>query len=326
MFRSDPINACEAIDRAVTIDLPGYGLIPKLYSAAREKSTDPLAYSAGKALGEAIRTKNRISVITGFPVLSPFSFPGKPAVHSDGPVGVAALLAVLVGKFSLDVNVITDSNLSTIIKTSFQDPKGTGWTSKVSVIELPPNRDVTPQCEEILSSFHPSLILGSEKPGHNRAGEYHTAGGKSLTPYISRSDVIFNLAKGRNIPTIAIGDLGNDAGMGNIEDGIRKAIPSEAFCNCPCKSGIISNVTCDHLVVGTMCDWGLYGLLACIAIEFRDLSIVPTRAEMMQVMKSFATASQLSDEKELMTDGIPFEYSVSCLETLRGIVQAQLMN
>jgi hypothetical protein len=324
LFKHGVLNAYDAIDKAVTIDLPSYGIIPKLYEAAKSKAEKPLCYSAGNVLAKCAQSNQEILLVTGFPVPSPFSTSEKPAVHSDGPVGVAFLSKVLVHDLHLEIMLLTDEGVGRVIRHCLQDSLGRETAEKVPIVELQNNRDVTKECQDILVSYDPGIVLASEKPGRNRVGEYHTATGKSLTAYLSRCDSIFDIAKERGIPTVAVGDLGNDVGMGNIAGEISELIPSESVCNCPCRSGIISTVKCDNLVVGTMCDWGVYGILAYLAIEFRNPSFVPESDQVKNIMKSFASYSGLESYLDLLTDGIPPDYTTSCLETLRGIVQSQV--
>jgi D-glutamate cyclase len=323
LFKHDAPNAYEAIDSAITIDLPSYGIIPKLYQAARSKSEKPLCHRAASVLVDCVRNQRDIIIVTGFPVPSPFSPKEKPAVHSDGPMGVAFLSKALVQDLNLKVTLLTDEGVGKVLHRCIQASSGADMADRIPVVEFQTNRDITNECRRILSSKNPGIVIVSEKPGRNKVGEYHTATGKNLTSYISYCDSILDFAKEVGMPTVAVGDLGNDAGMGNIADEIVKLIPSENVCSCPCKSGIISTVACDNLVVGTMCDWGIYGILACVAIDLKNPTIVPEAKEVKRVMSSFASFSGVSFN-ELLTDGISPEYATSCLETLRGIVQSQM--
>ncbi len=290
---------------------------------ARNQDELPLCYSAGKAIEEVVRRKAPVLLLTGFPVPSPFS-KEKPAVHSDGPVGIASMIRRLTGKFGLEAIVVTDLGLGPIMKSSIVGGMAGDFDeSRITILELPKDRDVKDQCSDILSLHSPGIIIASEKPGRNSVGEYHTAFGKRLTSFVSWSDSLFEVAREMRTPTVAVADLGNDVGMGNIQDVIGSVIPSEMVCACPCKSGIITSISCDHLVVSTMCDWGVYGILTYLAITFSDFSLVPKPSEMIQIMSSFAKTSNLSDVDELMTDGIPLEYTGSCLSILSGIAKSQ---
>lgn len=68
-----------------------------------------MSYSAGLAIFEALNNRQNILMITGFPVPSPFSLQGKPAIHSDGPIGIVCLLKALALKGSPNVTVLTDN-------------------------------------------------------------------------------------------------------------------------------------------------------------------------------------------------------------------------
>ena len=74
---------------------------------------------------------------------------------------------------------------------------------------------------------------------------------------------------------IAIGDLGNEIGMGAIADHIKKYIPFTApgECACGCGGGILAASRADHVITATCSDWGCYGLIAALAYLKRDMEI-----------------------------------------------------
>jgi thiamine pyrophosphate-dependent acetolactate synthase large subunit-like protein len=65
--------------------------------------------------------------------------------------------------------------------------------------------------------------------------------------------------------TVGIGDGGNEIGMGNIYDTVRKVVPYGDQCKCPAKCGIADSTLVDVTVVATVSNWGAYGIEACLA-------------------------------------------------------------
>jgi hypothetical protein len=83
--------------------------------------------------------------------------------------------------------------------------------------------------------------------------------GISIAEHTAPLDCLFELAQ---VPTVAIGDGGNEIGMGNLAAEIREKLAIE-----PCR------VTVDYLIIATVSNWGALGLCAC-------LGAVPTAEEL----------------------------------------------
>lgn len=106
----------------------------------------------------------------------------------------------------------------------------------------------------ILEELNPTLLISVERCGRNIHGDYANMRGISIADHNARVDYLFELASRRNIPTIGIGDGGNEIGMGNL----RKVISSKLSLT-PCE------IPVDHLVIATVSNWGAYGLCAYLA-------------------------------------------------------------
>ena len=65
--------------------------------------------------------------------------------------------------------------------------------------------------------------------------------GKDITNLEAKADILFEKLKEKGVLNIAIGDLGNELGMGTLKDHLEKYIPRAAkgSCDCPCKGGLI---------------------------------------------------------------------------------------
>jgi hypothetical protein len=314
-------NACAAIDSQITVDVHVQGVIPKIFQAARRQSKFPLTLNAGEKLRSAGASQgSTIFLLTGFPV--PYPFAKKPnEVHSDGPVGIASLAAALVGRYNARVFVITDEGLEEIVRGCLDASFGSrSISNSTQVIALPKNVNLDRECDQLIRDHKPNLLISSEKPGRNSKGEFHSIAGLRLTQYVSQADKLFDFAAEKKISTIAIGDVGNEIGMRSIESGVTQALPRGGACSCPCNGSIVSGSNADAILLGTMSDWGVYGLMAWMGLEQKDPSVLPDSDELVTILNAFARNSNLKDWTQLMTDDISMPCTVSCLEILKHII------
>ena len=63
-----------------------------------------------------------------------------------------------------------------------------------------------------------------------------------MTALEAKSDVLWNELRARGVPNVAIGDLGNEIGMGTIGEHIKKYVPFTAPGECQdgCCGGILA--------------------------------------------------------------------------------------
>jgi hypothetical protein len=90
----------------------------------------------------------------------------------------------------------------------------------------------------------------------------------------ARMDYLFIESHSRGIPTIGIGDGGNEIGMGVVKEAVRQSIPYGKECQCPCKGGIACVTQTDILVTTTVSNWGCYGIVSALAIKLRNPQIL----------------------------------------------------
>ena len=151
----------------------------------------------------------------------------------------------------------------------------------------------------------PKAVISNEAPGANCCGEYHNAVGVNCTELEAKMDVLFRMAKEKGIWNMAIGDLGNEIGMGAIREHILKYIPyaGAGECSCGCGGGILADSAADHIITATVSDWGCYGLLAATAYLKGDISIMHTEEMEESVLKA-ASQNGLVDMTGSLLPGI----------------------
>ena len=157
--------------------------------------------------------------------------------ETDGPVGTV-FLAKALKKLGYRPVILTDD-----FCRGFFDGEG------VEVIYMPFDADLD-WCMETLGSFTPVGLISIERCGENTERDYANMRGVSITDKTAAADLFFRIALGI-VPTIGVGDGGNEIGMGNVADIIEEKLSLK-----PCV------VTVDNLVIATVSNWGAYAIIA----------------------------------------------------------------
>ena len=200
------------------------------------------ALRAARALVRA-RT---VLITTGFIVSD-----GMP--ETDGPPG-AAVLGRALRRLGARVRYTTDAAALPVLAAALK------------AVDEPddafPYPDGAGAAADVLARERPTHLVAIERPGRGRGGDYLNMRGVSVTPWNRPIDNMFLLARRkrtrRGVPaTIAIGDGGNEIGMGNL----RAALGRQGAL----MARIASVVRVDHLVVAGVSNWGAYGIVAQLA-------------------------------------------------------------
>ncbi|EID85691.1 hypothetical protein MSI_05100 [Treponema sp. JC4] len=105
-------------------------------------------------------------------------------------------------------------------------------------------------CRKVLEKYKPVGLISIERCGKNSNRDYANMRGVSIAEKTARVDLLFEQAFGK-IPTIGVGDGGNEIGMGNVASLI-----AEKLSLVPCV------VKTDLLVIATVSNWGAYAITA----------------------------------------------------------------
>ncbi|MDJ0990636.1 MAG: DUF4392 domain-containing protein [Desulfobacterales bacterium] len=219
---------------------------------------------------------------TGFPVNGSF--------ETDGPIGALALSRVLE-HLCCEPVFVCGPPLAGILKQSRRtfeipilDPKGT-----------------LPWVEQALRRYRPALIVSVERPGMAADGRYYNMRGQDISDATMKFDLFFEKAA---CPTIAFGDGGNEVGMGNI-GGLQPALPITP-----------SQTRCDELIVATVSNWGVYGVIAELSrMVGEDLFRLFDPDQIAAHLVSNGSLDGVTWEPRPSEDGFP-------LDVGRGIIQA----
>lgn len=187
---------------------------------------------------ETLERARKVFLVTGFFV------PAVNAPETDGPPG-AVVLARALGHLGKAARTITDPpNL-----------KALEACCSVTGIEAPLS---AASGEEVLSRG-PDALVFVERLGAAGDGRYYNMRGEDITAWTAPLDRAAELALEKGIPVIAIGDGGNEAGMGCFQGDLEKLLPSFAACLCRVKADVAFPVDVSN--------WGAYALAAMLSVR-----------------------------------------------------------
>jgi hypothetical protein len=188
-------------------------------------------------------------VATGFYILSAH------APETDGPPGAIAIAKAL-DALGFDVFLVSDRHTAPLLAID-------GFR-KHEVIEFPITDHKTSRkiARNILFELQPDVTISIERCGMNAAGKHLNMRGKDISPYTAKVDYLFLDQEN----TIGIGDGGNEIGMGNLTEEVKK-IPS--LVPDPATTPV------NKLVIASVSNWGGYGLVAALS-ELTQRDLMPT--------------------------------------------------
>ena len=322
------LNIGQNLDDLMNLDPRGYGVCRILYKGAREKCKLPLTMNAALHLKKVLRPGSLVYIFTGF-VLPTHQKP-----ETDGIVSAILLARALARGFSAvpvlvcpEECIAAARNMAPVAGLHAYDTIGEALAYPAALALVPFTKDsgkAKDQAEELLNRHSPVAGISVEHPGANDLGVYHNAIGKNVTALEDKSDVLFELMHKRKILTIAIGDLGNEMGLGSLMKHIQKHIPYAApgACACGCGGGICARTRAGHVITATVSDWGCYGLMAALAFLLKDMSIMHD-GDMEREMLLSATRNGMVDMNGWLIpaiDGFELKMHVLLVELMRECI------
>jgi hypothetical protein len=231
------------------------------------RKTQELITANHGGLGEsakALSTAKGVGLITGF-----FVPRGEVAApETDGPVGTA-LLAAALAACGVPARIAVDTPCAEAVRVAVEAAGG-----GVAVDEVGVNDQAG--IDRLLQVWRQSGVshaIAIERCGRSADGRPRNMRGVDVSPWTAPLDDLF---LGGPWAKLAVGDGGNEIGMGKLPAGlIARTVPNGAEIACI--------TSCDHLVVAGVSNWGAYGLLAALAV---------LRADWRPIIAKFLTAER----------------------------------
>ena len=162
--------------------------------------------------------------------------------ETDGPAGTV-VLAKALKKLGWEPVIVTDSAYAVLFTIR-------------NIAVVPVDVDFTrDDFRNIITRYRPVGMISVERCGINVRDDYENMRGESIREHNSPIDLLFELAPEYSVRTVAVGDGGNEIGMGCMADVIQKELSLV-----PCR------VTVDRLVIASVSNWGAYGITAYLSI------------------------------------------------------------
>ena len=150
-------------------------------------------------------------------------------------------------------------------------------------------------------------------------GTYHNMLGQDYTEGRARIDYVVHEATNRHIPTIGVGDGGNEIGMGAIAEAVHKYVPhGQILC---------AKTATDVLLPAGVSNWGCYAIQAALALLTGKAELAHTGAMEKRLIEAAANAGLVDGNTgkcEPTVDGMPLEVHMGIVDLLAAAMQRGL--
>ena len=217
--------------------------------------------------------------------------------ETDGPAGTVAV-ALALQKLGYHPIIVTDLHC-----------KGFFEIENLQTVYVPnvADEDIF---RKLVEEYEPKGMISIERCGKNRFSQYANMRGVSIDAYTAPIDEMFVKYQGM-IPTIGVGDGGNEIGMGKIAGAITRKLSLE-----PCV------VSTDILVIATVSNWGAYGIVTALSKKSGQ-KLLPDFEWIEAYIKKtveIGSVDGVTHEKEVSVDGKSMEIEEEIITALQEIV------
>ena len=239
-------------------------------------------------------------IVTGFYILSA----GKH--ETDGPPGAIAIGKALHA-LGRKVGYVADLHTAPMLRESLGDQ---AWVIEFPITDVATSKQ---QAEEILNQVQPELVVSIERCSRTSSDTYLNMRSNEITQNTARLDYLFEAG----IPSVGIGDGGNEIGMGNLAT----IIPT--LDKLPKDPGI---TRVDQLVIASVSNWGGYGLVAALSCLI-GRNLLPSIEDDRRLIKRMVDSGAVdgtTGESKFYVDNFTLEENAELLGRLHGLVEQQI--
>ena len=326
----------DRLDRLVNLDIGNRGIEP-LYAAARAQQGRSLVGAAADAL-LAVPEGATVVLTTGSVSRAWVS---AAIGENDGPAGAAVLARVLwLTRRATVVLVAEDAllaplgrvcqaaGLSIVDLDQARVASAEGSLAVMVTRSFPLTDDEAPAAAEaLLDEVRPDLLVSTERVGRNRNGVYYNMRGRDYGMGRARVDDLFAAGQRRGVPVVAIGDGGNEIGMGNVAQEVREHVPFGSEGSCPCGGGIGAVSTAEVLLTAAVSNWGCTAVAAAVAARTGDQRVLHTpgaERRLLDVMVAEGLINSTHGVVDDNVDGIAADTHLAVAQLCSAIVAPAL--
>ena len=202
----------------------------------------------------------RVLILTGFVIAS------RGIGETDGPLG-SLNLAHACDTLGKSVCIVTDRYTQNALREGLSLFT---WKRIPRIISLEQGNEELISYN-LLSQFTPDHIVAIERPGQGKDGNYYNMAGNDFSEHVPDSDFLLHLAREQHIPITAVGDGGNEVGMGKIRAYIQEHVPYGET--------IAADFSADYLIVAGISNWGGAALAALLSLLAKRSLLQPEQHE-----------------------------------------------
>lgn len=249
-------------------------------------------------LASELERAQRVLIVTGFPIT------GCGIGETDGPPG-AVNLAALFRALGKEVCLVTDPLSEALVRA------GRDLLCPDVPVECTPLVGGGDFCRALLGRFNPTHVIAIERPGKGRDGHFHNACGECIDAMIADTEPLLRDAQA---VTIAIGDGGNELGMGALRPYIEAGVPLGALVCADCPA--------DYTLASGVSNWWGWGVAALLSLHLgRDL--LPTDEQETALLSAVVQAGGVDGvtrRRECTVDSLSLEQNLEILRALRAVI------
>lgn len=274
---------------------------------------DDFCVRAGRAL---YACRARVLVVSGFHVAG--------RCETDGPPGAVALARAIRG-IGGEAVLVSDGHAAEVLggldDAPVMDLASFLARPSACVIDAPrcATTDSHALCARLRAVWAPTAIVAVERCGRTADDTYRTMRGEDISDVTACLDPLFAPASGDDSDaplTFAVGDGGNEIGMG----GLAEAIARHAVTEWPCITAV------DFPIIASVSNWGAYGLCAALSLEAGRLLLPDEETATRDLARVIAMngLDGVTRRSDLTVDGRALEENAAVLRDLHAIVNARL--
>lgn len=212
--------------------------------------------------------------------------------ETDGPIG-AYFLYKAFQELGFSPLIISDVHCE-------------GYFLGHKALHVKKNEDTHKTFTALLKKYNPIAHFSIERLGRDKSGFYKNASGLDIGQFTLKLDLLYEMS---NTLKFAIGDGGNEIGMGNFKDFLENSLHVN-----PCV------VSCDFPIVASVSNWGAYGFLRYLEI-FSTKELLPTFSQIKEYLKhivSLGATDGLSGKNALSIDGNHYKMEEEIIYKLKA--------
>lgn len=245
-----------------------------------------------------------VIIATGFYIIM------SDAPETDGPPGAFAI-GDAIRALGHPVAYVADNPVAGMMAS---------WLSQQGdpspVIDFPITDDAAKNYQaarDAVAQQEPSLVVSIERCAPDAQGVYRNMRGVDISDKTARIDRLFDMG----IPSIGIGDGGNEIGMGNLLDVVESADPLPDYP---------AITTCNHLIASSTSNWGGYGLVAAlsVAVGRNLLPNIETDAACIRYLVDAGAVTGVTGAHDYLVDEFTLEENAAVLQELHDYVASNL--